>query len=112
MTFVKTFRRGDSVRLGTLRGTFLRPGYGNLATVEWADGSMSSVDYDLLAHAPVTVVGPVPPRPPATCPRCGNALTVDPDAVKCTPWPGLPPERKAVAVTACGFCDFIKEVVR
>lgn len=112
MTIAKTFRRGDSVRLGTVRGMFLRPGYGNLAMVEWADGSMSSVDYDLLAHAPVTVVGPVPLRPPAHCPQCGHALTIDPDAVRSIPRPGLPPLRKAVAVTACGWCDFIQEVAR
>ena len=112
MTFEKTFRRGDRVVLDGHFGAFQRAAYRNQAVVIWEkDGQPAPVDYDSLAHAPVLVIGPRPPAAPRRCPQCGNALTLDPDAIKFTPRPdGQRPVKTKVRVAACGFCDFIQEI--
>ena len=112
MTFAKTFRRGDRVALDGIFAVFVRAAYRNQAVITLeADGVMVNVDYDSLAHAPVMVIGPTPPAAPRRCPQCGNALTLDPDAIKFTPRPdGQRPVKTKVRVAACGFCDFIQEV--
>lgn len=114
MTFAKTFKRGDRVQMEGRRGAFIRTARGghNEAVVEWDGGEMATVDYDALRHAPVRVIGEMPAAAPRLCPQCGNALTLDPDAIKFTPMAGQRTLKKTVLVAACGFCEFIHEVAR
>lgn len=123
MTFARTFRRGDRVQVhaGTcvpcgayVHGTFLRGcGSDGVMCVVNIDGAgQQAVPSSGLRHAPVTVIGPVPPAAPEHCPQCGQPLTVDSSAVRFTPRAGAPALRTQVMVAACGFCDFIQEVAK
>jgi len=118
MTFAKTFKRGDRVEdariTGGMRGTFCRmEDNGANAVIAW-DGLGQHVEpMAILRHAPVTVIGPTPPKAPTDCPQCGQRLSVDHEAIRFTPRQGaVPQSKKVVSVAACGFCDFLTELPR
>lgn len=116
MRFAVTFRRGDRVALAdepTLRGTFLRyNGDGANAVVEFDDGQSgraARVPIASLRHAPVTIVGPLPPPPPTECPWCGGTLTLD-NTAETVDRPGG--RRRRITAVFCGACEFAQEVKR
>ena len=114
MTFAKTFKKGD--RVGRIyasdaRGTFCRYEWNaDQAIVEWDDSTGQNVEHvAALRHVPVTVVGPVPPKPPDTCPWCGAETYLDNDVA--TIEPGNDTRRTILAVV-CPECEFIEEVAK
>ena len=112
-TFAKTFKRGDRVEHveeSLCRGIFLRlHGDGFSAEVDFGgDGGVDVLPLSDLRHAPVTVVGPLPPKAPSACPDCGGAIFVDFSAEMFDPTEARPKLRK-VRAAFCSACEWAKE---
>lgn len=114
MMFMRTFRRGDAVRLvgQTQHGRFIRYVGDGRAVVEFGTLDVRPIGLDDLRHAPVTVVGHQPKPDPTACPECGSDLFIDAEALRVTPRRGQRPLKKVVRVAACSGCEYVKEVPR